>query len=73
VVADGKFNRWHTGSLPGTATILVRRHDGLNWVVLFNSRVSPRAAHLGRAVDGLVHQAADRVEQWPDGDLFEEF
>ncbi|MHC4401669.1 MAG: serine hydrolase [Planctomycetota bacterium] len=67
---DGKFNRWHTGSLPGTATILVRRHDRRNWVVLFNARQSPHASHLGRAVDDLVHQAADEVGEWPEGDLF---
>jgi len=73
VVGPGKINRWHTGSLPGTATILVRRHDQRNWAVLFNTRVSPFTSHLGRAVDGLVHQAADEVNQWPDHDLFEAF
>ena len=70
---DGRVNSWHTGSLPGTATILVRCHDGRNWVVLFNARVSPHTAHLTRTVDGLVHQAADEVEQWPEHDLFEEY
>jgi len=74
VVEEGsKFNRWHTGSLPGTAAILVRRHDGRNWVVLMNARVSPHATHLARAIDGLVHQAADEVTEWPEHDLFAEF
>jgi len=73
VVGDVKINHWHTGSLPGTATILVRRHDGRNWVVLFNARVSPHASHLGKAVDVLVHMAADEVKAWPEYDLFEEF
>ena len=73
VVGDGQINHWHTGSLPGTATILVKRHDGRNWVVLFNSRVSPLASHLGGAIDVLVHHAADEVRQWPNEDLFEEF
>jgi N-acyl-D-amino-acid deacylase len=72
VVGEGRFNRWHTGSIPGTAAILVRRHDGRNWVVLFNARSSPHASHLGREVDVLVHRAADAVEQWPEYDLFEE-
>jgi len=70
VVGDGKINRWHTGSLPGTAAILVRRHDRRNWVVLFNARVSPHASHLAQEVDPLVHRAADDVREWPEYDLF---
>lgn len=64
VVGEGKINHWHTGSLGGTATILIRRHDGKNFVALLNTRVSPSATHLGRAIDSLLHQAADEVE-WP--------
>ncbi|MCP4784443.1 MAG: serine hydrolase [Fuerstiella sp.] len=62
---DGKVNHWHTGSLPGTAAILIRRHDGRNFVALLNSRVSPSASHLGRAIDSLLHQAANEVTDWP--------
>jgi N-acyl-D-amino-acid deacylase len=72
VLDDGKSNRWHTGSLPGTATILVRRHDGRNWAVLMNARMSPYASHLGGAIDSLVHKAADEVTAWPEYDLFEQ-
>ena len=64
VVGEGKINHWHTGSLPGTATILIRRHDGKNFVALMNCRVSPSATHLGRAIEGLLHAAADEVN-WP--------
>ncbi|HUG67889.1 MAG TPA: serine hydrolase, partial [Pirellulaceae bacterium] len=42
-VGEGKQNNWHTGSLAGTATILIRRHDGRNFVALFNARSSPHA------------------------------
>lgn len=71
VVGDEKINHWHTGSLPGTAAILIRRYDGRNFIALFNSRVSPHAAkHLGKAVDSLLHKAADQVEDWPEIDLF---
>ena len=62
---NGTTNEWHTGSLPGTATILVRRHDGKNWAVLFNGRASGNSGHLGRAIDALVHKAADAVTEWP--------
>src|SRR5207237_6276037 len=69
-VATGKANHWHTGSLPGTATILIRRHDGRNFVALFNARSSPEAKHFGVAIDPLLHQAADEVKEWPKEDLF---
>ncbi len=64
-VGDGKLNHWHTGSLPGTAAILIRRHDGKNFVALLNARVSPSANHLGRAIDGLLNKMANEVTDWP--------
>ena len=66
----GAVNTWHTGSLNGTATLLVRRHDGRNWAVLFNSRRSRKAEHMGREIDRLLHAAADAVIEWPQHDLF---
>ncbi len=73
VLDGGRINYWHTGSLPGTATILIRRHDGRNFVALLNSRVSPTASHLGRAIDSLLHKAAAGVTEWPAENLFEKF
>jgi N-acyl-D-amino-acid deacylase len=64
---DGKVNTWHFGSLPGTSTLLVRRHDGLVWAALFNERLK------SDAVDPGLHKAADAVKEWPKGDLFEKF
>lgn len=69
VVDGGKLNHWHTGSLNGTATILIRRHDGKNFVALLNSRVSPSSGHLGRDIDSLLHKAANDVTEWPDSAL----
>ncbi len=73
VLGGGRMNYWHTGSLPGTATIMIRRHDGRNFVALLNSRVSPTASHLGRAIDSLLHKAAAEVTDWPTENLFEKF
>jgi len=66
-------NHWHTGSLDGTATILIRRHDGRNLVALLNSRASPSSTHLGRDIDAKLNRAAEAVEKWPDVDRFAEF
>lgn len=59
--------QWHTGSLPGTSTILVRRHDGLNWAVLINTRNSTPEKAPARMLDPLLHKVADAIVEWPDG------
>jgi N-acyl-D-amino-acid deacylase len=61
----GKMNTWHTGGLPGTSTLMVRRHDGLVWVALFNERLRDEK------LDPALHRAADSVKEWPKTDLFE--
>jgi N-acyl-D-amino-acid deacylase len=67
--ANGKANYWHIGSLPGTAALLVRRHDGLSWAVLFNQR-SDHKRLPDTAIDGALHRAADAVTAWPAENLF---
>ncbi len=67
--SDGKANHWHGGSLPGTFTLLVRRHDGLNWAALFNQR-SDASGLSYDDIDPALHRAADRVTAWPEYDLF---
>jgi CubicO group peptidase (beta-lactamase class C family) len=62
---EGHCNIWHSGSLPGTSTLLVHRHDGLAWAVLFNSRHSAKKQEPASAIDSLLHQAADAVTNWP--------
>ena len=65
----GKANYWHTGSLPGTNTLLVRRGDGLSWAVLFNQRSDDKKLPDGD-IDPALHRAAAAVEKWPEEDLF---
>ena len=69
---EGKANYWHDGSLPGTATLLVRRWDGLSWAVLFNQRSEDRALP-DDAIDGALHRAAEAVSEWPAHDLFPQY
>jgi hypothetical protein len=66
-------NHWHTGSLPGTTAILIRRHDGRNFVALLNSREGSGGKRLSQVVDPLLHRAANEVMAWPDNDLFADF
>ena len=64
----GKANYWHSGSLPGTSSLLVRRSDGLSWAVLFNQRSEDKKLPDGE-IDGALHRAANAVTEWPEGDL----
>ncbi len=68
----GRASYWHTGSLPGTSTLLVRRWDGLSWAVLFNQRSEDKKLS-DNAIDSALHRAADAVGEWPDEDLFGNF
>ena len=65
-----KSNTWHTGMIAGTEALLVRRWDGLNWSVLFNTQNSPTGNMLSGLIDGRLHEAADKVKAWPDIDQF---
>ena len=72
-VSEGQLDHWHTGSLDGTATILIRRHDGRNLVLLLNTRVSPTSKQLTRDISNLLHRVADSISNWPSANRFAEF
>jgi N-acyl-D-amino-acid deacylase len=60
---------WHNGSLPGTATWLVRHAEGLTWALLFNQRsIKPKLPD--NAIIGVMDRATNSVTAWPDHDLF---
>ncbi len=68
VGSTGKSNTWHTGYIAGSESLLVRRWDGLNWAVLFNTADGPAGKSLAGLIDGRLHQAADQVKAWPEID-----
>jgi N-acyl-D-amino-acid deacylase len=63
-------NWWHSGSIPGTYTFLVRGHNGLCWAVLFNTRPKELGT-LRTALDRGLWQASREVKKWPKHNLFE--
>jgi N-acyl-D-amino-acid deacylase len=71
--SGGATNTWHSGLINGTSSLLVRRLDGLNWVVLFNTDRNPGGKVLATVIDPLVHEAADEVKVWPDVNLSDRF
>ena len=66
---EGRANYWHSGSLPGTNTLLVRLANGLSWAVLFNQRSEDKKLPDG-AIDAALHRATSAVREWPAQDLF---
>jgi CubicO group peptidase (beta-lactamase class C family) len=67
--ADGDANWWHTGSLDGTTTLMVRAGNGLTWVVLLNLRPK-NSDGLSSELDNSMWQAVGQVKRWPNKDLF---
>jgi N-acyl-D-amino-acid deacylase len=65
VVGENQHNTWHTGSLPGTSTILVRRHDGIDWCVLFNRRDGRDSKRMSAHADERINEALSQIRQWP--------
>lgn len=73
LVRPAEGNWWHDGSLPGTASILVRTGTGLAWAGLFNAREMAPNSTFQSEIDGAMWQAVRGVTEWPAHDLFASF
>lgn len=62
-------NWWHTGSLPGTETIVVRTYHGMAWAALFNSRPQDSDGFEAE-LDSALWEAVNGITDWPSEDLF---
>lgn len=67
--ADGRGNWWRTGTFAGTSALLMKQNNGISWAVLFNSSTF-RGSALSREIQWEVQTALNRVNDWPDYDLF---
>lgn len=66
--SNGDANWWHTGSLPGTTTEMVRAYHGVEWVAFFNARAANDTGFV-TAVDAGLWTALQGVTSWPTADL----
>jgi N-acyl-D-amino-acid deacylase len=55
----------HNGMLPGSASVLRRRDDGVTWAALFNVALGRKNQYVGAAVVELMAQALGQVKEWP--------
>ncbi|MFB4314904.1 serine hydrolase domain-containing protein [Actinomadura sp. 21ATH] len=68
----GGRNTWHTGSLSGTYTVLIRRSDGISFAALFNQRDDASGKSYAE-IDSLLNKAANAVTTWPTTDLYSQY
>jgi N-acyl-D-amino-acid deacylase len=62
---DGTFRNWfHSGSLPGTMSMLIRSDNGITWAALFNLRPKDHKA-ASKDLDQTMWQAVRGVTKWP--------
>ena len=60
---------WRTGSFSGTTAMLKRMPDGTAWVVLMNSSAW-NGPELTSDVDQMMVRFLQRINEWPETDLF---
>jgi CubicO group peptidase (beta-lactamase class C family) len=70
---QGRYTKWHVGLLSGSSTLLVARHDGINWAAVFNCDADKADKEFAATIDPLLHQPADRIKDWPDNDLYTKY
>jgi len=63
VRGDSAGNWWHSGSLPGSTTIMVRTATGLCWAALTNTRTEPND-EINAALDKLIWDMVRTVPEW---------
>ncbi len=60
---DGKGNRWHNGSLPGTTSIVVRTPTGVCWSAVTDTRTLP-VNQINTGIDQMVWDMVKQVPSW---------
>lgn len=60
---------WRTGSFSGTTAMLKRMPDGTAWVVLMNSSAW-NGPELTSDIDQMMARFLQRINEWPETDLF---
>jgi CubicO group peptidase (beta-lactamase class C family) len=69
----GKYTRWHGGLLAGSSTFMLGRDDGINWAVTFNCDAQGAGKEFATMIDMPLHQVANRIKDWPAGDLYAKY
>ena len=60
---NGAGTWWHSGSLPGTTSIMVRTNTGMCWAALCNTRTEP-SDQINTALDQMMWNIVHTVPSW---------
>lgn len=60
---------WRTGSFPGSAGMMKRQSDGIEWVALFNSSAW-NGPEIYSYINNMMYRVLSQVKHWPNNDLF---
>jgi CubicO group peptidase (beta-lactamase class C family) len=69
---DGNNNWWRTGTLSGTAALILRQHNKINWIVLLNT-TTKRRDRIHSEISRLMFESVHTINNWPQTDLFDYF
>jgi len=61
---------WHTGTLPGTMSLLLAAANGTQWAVVLNLRSESELDAMVLDLDNRLWRAYNAVRSWPAGDRF---
>ena len=60
LVRPAERNWWHSGSLPGTSSLIVRAGNGLAWAVVFNARSMVPGSTFEQEIDPAIGRPSRR-------------
>ena len=69
---DGRGTLWRTGTLTGTSALVVKQNNDIVWLMLTNTTTS-RGSKIHRDVSKLMFSTVNKINTWPEHDLFEYF
>jgi len=68
--SDGWGTWWRTGTLAGTAALVMRFNNDTNWVILLNT-TSDKKSRVHNDLSKAIYQCMAEVKNWPSVDFFE--
>jgi CubicO group peptidase (beta-lactamase class C family) len=70
--SDGRGNWWRTGTLSGTAALILRQRNNINWIVLLNTTTKNRD-RIHSEISRLMFESVHTIDEWPKTNLFDYF
>ena len=68
--SDGRGTWWRTGTLAGTAALVMRFNNDTNWIILLNT-TSDKKSRVHNDLSKAIYQCMAEVKNWPSVDFFE--